>query len=293
MKVGVGRDPVPLFLELPGFLPQGPGHGVERLGQFPQLIPAGDGDVPGQLFLGGLAGAFGEEGDLAAHAGGQPDAEAGAQERRAHADAEDHQFQGRQGPVQFLAVNPHQNQVFPGLVFLAQGQKRHGVGLVPQVELLHLAGAGVAPAHHLLKAHQAVHRLGGQVLEGVDHQAVGVKDGHLHPGAGQSLHETLVDEHARQDHPHQVVLVIDGGRGAQGDAVLPLGHAGGGLPLEAGAHQGVGADVDPDAPGVVNADLDDPGTVGDGEDLEAGGLEQGRDLGLVGLGMSPAARSWP
>ena len=81
-KIGIGRDPVPLFLEEPGLFPQSPDHGIEGLRQVPQLIPAGHRDIPGQLLQGGFPGALGQVGDLAAHAGGEPEAEEPADARR-------------------------------------------------------------------------------------------------------------------------------------------------------------------------------------------------------------------
>ena len=123
-KIGVGRDPVPLFLEQPGLFPQGPGHGIEGLGQFPQFIPAGYRDIPGQLLQGGFPGALGQVGDLAAHAGGEPEAEEPADAGGRAPHPEDDQLQGQERGSQLPAVDPHHDQAFPGFISLLPGGGR-------------------------------------------------------------------------------------------------------------------------------------------------------------------------
>ena len=131
------------------------------------------------------------------------------------------------------------------------------------------AGGQVFDAAHLVQ--------GGliQVFKGIDHQAVGVEDGHLGARPRQGLHEALVDEHPGEDHADDLILIADGGRGAQGDAVLPGGHTGGLFALKTGTHQGIAGDIDPQGLGVVGPDFDNPLVIGDGENLEAGGLHHG------------------
>ena len=103
------------------------------------------------------------------------------------------------------------------------------------------------------------------------------------PGAGEGFHEPFVNEQAGEHHPDDAVLVNHGGGGAQGDVILPLSHAGGLLALEAGPDNGIGGDVHPDGFRVVGPGLDHPIVVGDGENIEAGGLHGGQDQTAQGL----------
>jgi len=72
---------------------------------------------------------------------------------------------------------------------------------------------------------------------------------------------------------HQLLLLKEnGGRGAQGNAVLPLGHPAGRLALQAGAHYRVGTDIYSDATRVVETRLNYPLVIRDGQNLETGGF---------------------
>ena len=122
-----------------------------------------------------------------------------------------------------------------------------------------------------------------KIFKGVDHQAIGIKDGHFRAGAGEGFHKTPVNQESGEEHSHYPVLETDGRGSAQRKAVLPLRQAGGFFAPQADPHQGVPGDIDADGLRRVGPHRDHAPIIGDGEDMQAGGLHHGNGDAPQGL----------